>query len=132
MSKKEYKDFTDLRVWQKSRDLAISVFSLVDSIPETEQAVLGNETKSLALSVSRFIAEAHYAYGKDARIETLSKSKKQVHALHSHLLMIRELEFIKSKDLEPILEDISDCMGQLVGFIKYFAERDQQKEAQSA
>ncbi|MEM6724582.1 MAG: four helix bundle protein [Bacteroidota bacterium] len=132
MTKKEYKDFTDLRVWQKSRDAVLAVFELVDKIPDSEKPVLGNETKSLSLKVARFIGEAHYAYGKEARIATLSEAKRTLNALHSNLLMFRELELIKSKDLEPVLEEVGDCRGQLIGFIKYFAERDQAKEAQSA
>jgi four helix bundle protein len=56
------KTFKDLIVWQKSRDLAVLVYSLTENFPKSELYGLTSQMRRAVISISSNIAESYHRF----------------------------------------------------------------------
>lgn len=56
------KTFKDLIVWQKSRDLAVEIYSLTEKFPKSEIYGLINQMRRAVISISSNIAESYHRF----------------------------------------------------------------------
>jgi four helix bundle protein len=56
------KSFKNLIVWQKSRDLAVSIYKLTDNFPKAELYGLTNQMRRAVISISSNIAESYHRF----------------------------------------------------------------------
>lgn len=56
------KNFKDLIVWQKARDLAVAVYQLTKQFPKSEMYGLSSQMKRAAISISSNIAESYHRF----------------------------------------------------------------------
>ncbi len=58
----ETKSFKNLIVWQKSRDLAVTIYKLTDKFPKSELYGLTSQMRRAAVSISSNIAESYHRF----------------------------------------------------------------------
>ena len=56
------KSFKDLIVWQKSRDLAVTLYQITEKFPKSETYGLVSQMRRCAISISSNIAESYHRY----------------------------------------------------------------------
>lgn len=87
-------NFKELKVWQKSIDLAISVYKAIDFLPSDENYGLISQIKRCAVSISSNIAEGS-GRGSAAQFKYfLSISQGSAFELETQLIIARRLELL--------------------------------------
>lgn len=64
--------FRDLIVWQKSRDLAVSIYKLTEKFPNSELYGLTSQMRRAAVSISSNIAEGYHRFHKKEKQQFLA------------------------------------------------------------
>jgi four helix bundle protein len=111
------KDFRKLDVWQHSYKLTISIYKQTKTFPKDELFGLTSQMRRAAVSVIANIAEGcgrksdvdfarflHMAFGSASELEC-------------HLLLSRDLGYLKSKDFKELSEDTVRSKQMLSKFI---------------
>lgn len=94
----------DLKIWQKSIELAKTVYLLISELPESEKYGLTAQMKRSAISVASNIAEGA---GRDSKREFkhfLSVANGSLYELQTQLFLTIELKLINKEKVQPIIE----------------------------
>ena len=98
--------FEDLDVWQMGRDLTLRIYEITSHFPKYEAYGMTSQIKRAALSVPANISEGF------GRIHFMDKTKFYLNArgslyeLKSHLLIAKELGFIKDELANGVFQEI--------------------------
>jgi four helix bundle protein len=91
--------FRDLRVWQRSVDLSVAVYSLTEHFPRKEVFGLSSQLRRASVSVSSNIAEG---YGRGTRrdyLHFLNMARGSNCEVQSQLVIARRMYFGVEQDL---------------------------------
>ncbi|MBJ6368718.1 four helix bundle protein [Snuella sedimenti] len=94
----------DLKIWQKSINLAKAVYLLISELPSGEKFGLTSQIKRSAISIPSNIAEGS---GRNSRKEFkhfLSVANGSAYELQTQLLLVIELNLINKDKVQPIIE----------------------------
>lgn len=116
--------FKDLRTWQKARELAVMVYKLTESFPDSERFGLTSQVRRSAVSVAANIAEGFSRGGYKDKVRFYAISLGSLTETLSHLLIANDLNFIKSKELTIIEEKVETLHKMTNGLIKNVPRRD--------
>lgn len=105
----EVNSYKDLIFWQKSVDLVIEIYKLVDQFPSSEQFGLVNQMKRCAISIPANIAEGRRCgtareYHRFLRVAFASGAE-----LETHLIVSKRLGFcgsVSTKKSNDLLEEV--------------------------
>ena len=117
------KSFTELDVWQKSRELVKLVYQLTLLFPKEEIYGLTNQLRRSVVSVPSNIAEGVGRQSDKETIHFLYISKGSLFELEAQLYLSFDLEYILEEQLKEIFEQLSTCKKLLNGFINYFKNK---------
>jgi four helix bundle protein len=118
ISKTTMRDFKELIVWQKSHKLTLSIYKITSTFPKAEMYGLTSQVRRASASISANIAEG---CGRDGSIEFarfLQIAMGSATELECHLLLARDLQFIKNSEYENTIGDVSEVKRMLTSFIK--------------
>lgn len=101
--------FEELNVWQKSADLAVTVYKLTKSFPNKETYALSDQVQRSAVSVSANIAEGFGRLGKAEKLNFYNIAYGSLLETKSHLLIAAKLGYIASDELGETLATITSC-----------------------
>ena len=109
--------YKELTVWQKSIDLVIAVYKLVEKFPKSEQFGLTSQMKRSAVSIPSNIAEgftrkSRLQYHQFVRIAFGSGAE-----LETQILIATKLHFITPKDsaqAESLLDEVMRMLNRLL------------------
>ena len=108
-----YKRYTELEVWRESKFLACEIYKLTQGYPKSELFGMVSQLRRCAISISSNIAEGcGRQYSKES-IQFLSIARGSLYELETQLYISKELNFITSNELEPILIKI-ESQGKLI------------------
>ncbi len=116
----DIKSYTDLDVWQKSRDLVITIYEMSKNLPREEQFGLIQQIRRSAISIPSNIAEGCGRETSKDTIRFLYIARGSLYELESQLYIASDLNYIEKSDLDNSLEKIVECKKLLNGFINYF------------
>ena len=105
----EIKSFEDLDVWQKGKLLTLKVYEIASHFPKHEVFGISSQVKRAALSVPANIAEGFGRFHYLDKAKFYLNARGSLYELKSHLLIARELGFIK----DGAAEDSFDLINQL-------------------
>ena len=112
------KDFRQLKVWQKSHELTLVLYKLTASFPREETYGLTAQVRRAASSISANLAEGCGRNGDAELARFCSIASGSASELEYHLLLARDLKFIKTADYELVAEQTIELKRMLSALIQ--------------
>lgn len=98
----------DLKIWNKSIELAKSVYQLVAELPADEKFGLNSQIKRCSISIPSNIAEGAGRNSNKEFKHFLSIANGSAYELQTQLILATELNFINKDKVQPV---INTCIG---------------------
>ncbi len=117
-----YKQYTDLDVWLKSRELTKMVYIATKNFPKEELYGLVSQIRRSAISIPSNIAEGCGRQYPKESIHFFHISRGSLYELETQLYLSHDLDFITENCLNDFLIKIEDCKKLLNGFIRYYQD----------
>jgi four helix bundle protein len=111
------KSYRELHVWQKSMELVIECYRLVEKFPKYEIYGLGSQLRRVVVSVVANIAEGHERSHRKEFIQHLSISYGSLAGVETHLEIAQRLQYIEKEEQE-ILAEKSATIGRMLNALK--------------
>ena len=111
------RSYRDLRVWQKSVDLAVDCYRLSRRLPRSEMYGLSSQIQRSAASIPANIAEGHGREHLGDYLHHLSVANGSLMELETHLLIAARLTYLNSGDLKPAFLQTAEVGRMLSGLI---------------
>lgn len=111
------KNFEDLDVWQMSKQLTLKIYELTNSIPKEEMYGITSQLKRAGLSVPANIAEGFGRYHFMDKAKFYLTARGSLYELKSHLLIAKELGFIKDVITDNVFQFIDELSLKLNNLI---------------
>ncbi|MBU1018284.1 four helix bundle protein [Patescibacteria group bacterium] len=118
------KNYKNLIVWQRSKDLVLKIYHILKTFPKEELYGLVTQMKRSAISIASNIAEGNQRRTKKDKIRFLNIAHASLVELDCQLKIALELNFLTNKDYKEALELINKTSFLLTRFIQ--SEMDQQ------
>ncbi len=110
----EYKfSFEKLDVWQLAKDLVKKLYQITKTVPESEKFGVVSQINRAAISVTANIAEGSSRIGKKDQSRFYVMAYSSLLELTSHLIITKELGFIKDDELKDLRIQISEISNKL-------------------
>lgn len=110
--------FKDLTVWQKSMDLAETVYKLTSNFPSEEKFGLQSQIKRCAVSIASNIAEGAGRNSKNEFRHFLSISLGSSYELETQLILASRFNHINKESLEVVLDKLIEVQKMIIGLSK--------------
>lgn len=122
-NKKPVKSFRDLEVWKKAMDLVVVCYQISRRLPPSELYGLTSQIQRAAVSIPANIAEGHGRDHLGDYLHHFSMANGSLRELETHLILLSRLSYLKSEDVEPVLQRTSEIGRMLVGLSKGLRNR---------
>jgi four helix bundle protein len=113
--------YKDLLVWQKGMALTKLVYKLTAKFPSDERFGLNAQMRRAAVSVPSNIAEGQARRGTKEFLQFLSHAEGSLAELETQILLSTELQFAKTEDVAPALEEIDQLQKMLIALKRKLA-----------
>ena len=110
-------DFRKLKVWQKSHDLALHVYTKTAGFPKSEMFGVTAQTRRAAVSIAANIAEGCARSGDKEFARFLFISLGSASELEYFSILIADLGFLKRSEAAKIGTDAAEIKRMLSGLI---------------
>lgn len=111
------RNFEDLDVWQMGKKLTLKIYELTISFPKEEIYGITSQLKRAALSVPANIAEGFGRYHFMDKAKFYLNARGSLYELKSHVLIAKELRFIKGESTDGVFQVIDDLSLKLNNLI---------------
>ena len=114
------KDFRDLEVWQKSKDIVVCIYKITDGFPRKEMFGLTDQLRRASNSVCANIAEGFSRFHSKDKIKFYYNARGSVSECMSHVVIAKELGYISepcSHDLLPRFESVKMMINRLIASV---------------
>lgn len=109
--------YKDLKVWQKSIELVVQVYTLTKSFPKEELYGLTSQIRRAAISIPSNIAEGFARRSKKDHIHFLRIAYASGAELETQLIIAAKLEFARQIDFFVINGLVEEIMKMLNGLM---------------
>ena len=109
--------YQDLKVWQKSMDLVMEVYSLTKLLPKEELYGLSNQMKRAAVSIPSNIAEGQQRGSKRDFAKFLIIARGSNAELQTQLMICERLDYLYCEQTEKAMaltHEISKMLSALI------------------
>lgn len=110
-------DFTELRVWQKAKDLAVYIYQMTDKGRFVKDFGLRDQIRRAAVSIPSNIAEGEESCTNKQSIRYLYISKGSVAETLSQSIIALEIGYLEQSEFEKIKQEcnsISKMLNRLI------------------
>jgi len=112
------RDFTQLKVWERSHRLTLAVYKATAAFPKEEQYGLKSQIRRSCASVPANIAEG-CGRGTNADLARfLQIALSSASELQYHLLLAQDLSLLNPRDHERLSGEVTEIKRMLTSFIK--------------
>jgi len=108
----------DLKIWQKSIELAKQVYKIVADLPADEKYGLTSQIKRCAVSIASNIAEGAGRNSNKEFKHFLSMANGSSYELHTQLILTSELNLIEKYKVDELLRLITEIQKMNYSFQK--------------
>ena len=112
------KDFRELKVWEKAHRLTVMVYAATLNFPKEELYGLTSQIRRSAASIPANIAEGCGRNGDTEFARFLQIAMGSASELEYHLLLARDLNFLKNPEHEKLANEVVDVKRMLTSFIQ--------------
>ena len=110
MEKKSTRSFTDLIVWQKAHQFALSVYKLTREFPKEEVYGLTSQFRRAAISIAANIAESYKKWSEKEKSRFLNIAHSSLEECRYYLILSNDLGYCKVTAEHKLLEEISKLL----------------------
>ena len=113
--------YRDLKVWQKSMELAYKVYDIVKILPRDELHSLSDQMRRAVISIPSNIAEGYARASTKDYIHFLSIARGSIAEIETQLYISKDLEYVQEESLENVfvlLEEISKMLTAMIVKLK--------------
>jgi four helix bundle protein len=110
--------YRDLKVWQRSMKLVLSVYRLTGCFPKEELYGLVSQMRRAAVSVPSNIAEGKGRLTDRDRTHFYLQARGSLLELETQILIARELSYLAVTESEPLLESVAEIGRMLNGLVE--------------
>lgn len=112
------KDFRQLRVWEKSHNLVLETYKILDSLPDREKYALSQQIQRSVTSIPTNIAEG-CGRGTDADFSKfLYYSIGSCSEFEYQMLLAKDLEYISIDSYNLFRNKVSEVRKMLIALMK--------------
>jgi four helix bundle protein len=112
------RNFRELKVWEKAHRVTLEVYRVTKMFPKDELFGLTSQARRAAVSVAANIAEGCCRSTAADFARFLQMSMGSASELDYHLLLSRDLGYLKPLDYEPLAQSVSEVKRMLTSFIQ--------------
>ena len=112
-------DFRKLKVWQKSKDLAVSIYKLTDKGKFQKDFGLRDQVRKSAVSIPSNIAEGDELATDKQSIRHFNISKGSSAELLTQLIIAYEVDYISEDIYYELEQECLEISSMLHGLIKH-------------
>src|ERR1044071_9690091 len=112
------KDFRQLKVWEKSHQLALSVYKATKEFPKEELYELTSQLRRASMSIPTNIAEGCGRNTDADFARFLQMAMGSVSETEYQLSLARDLEFLSSNEHEKLQNEVEEVKRMLVSLLK--------------
>ena len=98
----QIKTFRDLHVWQKSHQLALSIYDITKSFPTEEKFGLVTQMRRAAVSIASNIVEGFRRKSLKDTINFYNMADSSLEELKYQLLLCYDLKFVNQEDYSSV------------------------------
>lgn len=112
------RDFKKLEVWRRGHRLTLAVYEATGTFPKEELYGLTSQTRRASAAISANVAEG-CGRGSNADLARfLQIAFGSAAELENHLLLARDLQFLRLADHKRLSEEVIEIQRMLTSFIK--------------
>ncbi len=111
--------FRDLKVWQRSLDLSVAVYSATKASPDDERYGLTSQMRRCAASIPANIAEGSARKGSGEFLQFLHVAAGSLAELETFLELARRLEYCEQEVLRSLDNTATEVGRMLYGLIAH-------------
>lgn len=112
------KRFEDLKVWQKSHELVLEVYTVTQQFPNEEKFGLTSQIRRSAVSIAANIAEGSKRQHLKEYIWMLYISHGSLSETEYHLLLAKDLKYLSNTKYQELFNLCEEVGRMLNGLIK--------------
>ena len=112
------RNFKELIIWQKSRELVKNVYSITEKFPSDERFGLISQMRRAAVSIVSNIAEGCGKESEKEFLRFLETAYSSAFELETQFILSEDLGFLDHKENEIILELIQEIQKMIYSFSK--------------
>jgi four helix bundle protein len=112
------KDFRDLNVWQKAHGLVLDCYNTTATFPKQEIFGLTSQIRRAASSIPANIAEGCGRRGNAELHRFLQIAMGSASELEYHLLLSRDLNFLKPEKYDDLQAQLTEIKRMLAGLLR--------------
>ncbi|MCX6170340.1 MAG: four helix bundle protein [Ignavibacteriales bacterium] len=117
------KDFRNLKVWELSHKVALSIYDITALFPKDEIYGLTSQIRRASVSIPTNISEGCGRYSDADFKRFLQIGFGSACELEYLLLLSNELKYVSKKDYDQIISEIIEVKKMLSGLIKKLKEK---------
>ena len=117
----EIKGFEDLKVWQKSHELVLEVYKVIQLFPSDEKFGLTSQIRRSAVSVAANIVEGSKRQHLKEYIQMLYIAQGSLSETNYYLLLAKDLNYLTDKNYQEFFnhgEEIGKMLSGLINSLK--------------
>ena len=111
-------DYKQLKIWQRSFQLAVEVYKLTNKFPKSEKYNLISQLRMAVTSISTNIAEGASKQTPTDFVRFLNQAYASLKEVESLLLLSKELKYILVKDFQVLAKEIDELARMIYRFIE--------------
>lgn len=119
------KNFKDLEVWKKARELRNEISKLTKTFPIEEKYKLVDQMIRASRSVTANIAEGYGRYHYQENIQFCRHSRRSLTELQDHLTVALDEGYINAEGENEFDHKIEECIRILNGYIRFLTNSKQ-------
>ena len=112
------KDFRELKVWEKSHHLVLSIYNVTSGFPKEEAFGLTSQIRRASVSVPANIAEGCGKTGDNEFTRYLYIAMGSASELEYELLLAHDLKYLDDKNYEILTTELIEIRKMLNGLIQ--------------
>jgi four helix bundle protein len=112
------RDFRKLKIWERGNRLTLEVYEVTAAFPTEELYGLTSQMRRACAAIPANIAEG-CGRGSNADLARfLRMALGSASELETHLLLARDLAFLKPRDHERLTKEVTELKHMLTSFVK--------------
>ena len=118
----QIRNYFDLTVWQKARQLVKQIYLVSQVFPHEEIYSLTSQIRRSAISVPSNIAEGYGRGTKKDYVHFLHASRGSLYEMQTQLYLAQDLGYVDNDQMATIIADINSCSQLLGALIRSLSE----------